>query len=173
VNVFEHNAAQLEKLRERVYETLKHRSEGPEGIAAWQNATRAFHAAYDELAFPGGLEREFVLLEKGEPEAIEMAVRFLEANPWYFRSGYHKENILKLLRRYPLSEDQCERLRKVILDRVRGRPVREMRAYARLAPKVSSLEFEVEMRNIAEDSNRHAARHAKWVLECMKVQRPA
>ena len=62
-----------------------------------------------------------------------MAIKFLEANPWYFRSGYHKADILKMLRKHALSDDQCARMRKVVLERVRGRPVREMRAYARFA----------------------------------------
>jgi hypothetical protein len=97
-----------------------------------------------------------------------MAIQFLEANPWYFRSGYHKANILKMLRKHPLSDDQFARMRKVVLERVGGRPVREMRAYVRFAPKVSTPEFEAEIVNIAENANREAARHAQWVLDCLK-----
>jgi len=62
-------------------------------------------------------------------------------------------------------------MRKVILERVRDRPVREMRGHARFAPKVSTPEFEAEMTNIAENANRHAARHAQWVIDCLKSAR--
>lgn len=168
MNVFESSAAELEKLNERVKETFRRRSENPERMAAWKEATTAFHASYDRLAFPGGLSNEFERLERGEPEAIEMAVQFLESDPWYFRSGYHKAEILKLLKRLPLTDEQCARLRKLILDRVRGRPVREVRAYGRLAPRVTDPQFEAEMRNIAENSNRLAVRQARHVLDCLK-----
>jgi hypothetical protein len=128
MNVFEANAAELEKLRERVDEMFRERSKSPEHTAAWQEAARAFHTVCDKLAFPGGLSREFEQLRVGDLTAIEMAIRFLEANPWFFRSGYYKADILKLLRKHPLSDEQCARMRNVILERVRDRPVREMRA---------------------------------------------
>jgi len=168
MNAFETKAAELEKLRERVDATFRRRSEDSEHTAAWQDAARAFHAAYDKLAFPGGLNREFELLRVGDITAIEMAIQFLEANPWYFRSGYHKADILKMLRKHLLSDDQSARMRNLILERVRGRPVRETRAYARFAPKVSTPQFESEIMNIAENADRHASRHAQWVLDCLK-----
>jgi hypothetical protein len=164
MNIFEANAAELERLRERVLETVRRRSESSRQRASWEEACRAFFAAYDKLAFPGGLNREIELLRAGDPDAIEMAVRFIEANPWYFRSGYHKADVLKLLKKLPLSDDQCARLRQAILERVRGRPLREMRAYGRLALKISSPEFEMELANIAKNANRQAARHAQLIL---------
>jgi hypothetical protein len=171
MNVFETNAAELEKLRERVHEMFRERSKSLEHTAAWREAARAFHAAYDKLAFPGGISREFELLRVGDVTAIEMAIRFLEANPWFFRSGYHKADILKMLSKHPLSDEQCLRVRKLILERLRDRPVREMRAYARFAPRVSTPQFEAEITSIAENANRHAARHAQWVLDCLKSAR--
>jgi hypothetical protein len=135
MSVFQTNAAELERLRERVHKMSRERGESPQKMAAWQEAARDFHASYDKLAFPGGLSREFELLRTGDAAAIEMAIRFLEANPWYFRSGYYKADILKMLRKLPLSEDQCDRMRKLILERVRGRPVREVRAYTRFDRK--------------------------------------
>ncbi len=169
MNVFESRAAELERLNERLLELSRHRRESPEATAAWREAARAFHANYDRLAFPGGLAREFERLRNGDPEAIELAVRYLEANPWYFRSGYHKAEMLKFLKRNPLSEGQCARLRKVILDRVRGNPVREMRAYCRLAPRVADEQFEAELLAINQKSNCHAARGAGWVLEYLRA----
>ena len=173
MNIFVVNATELEKLHDRVHETARHRGEGPQQKASWQEACRSFFASYDKLAFPGGLSQEFDLLRVGDPSAIEMAVQFLEANPWYFRSGYHKADVLRLLKRLPLSEDQCARLRKVIVERVRGRPVREMRAYGRLAPKISTPEFEAELASIAQDANHCAARHAQLILEYLKQSKAA
>ncbi len=163
-NVFESSAAQLEKLRQRVYEAGR-RSKGAERVAARLKASADFFAAYDRPAFPGpGLAREFELLAKGDVEAIELAVRFLEANPWYFRSGYHKENIARLLRKQMLSDGQLERLRKVILQRVQGPALREMRAYGRLASKLNTPEFEAELKNLANISDHRTIRNAQMIL---------
>ncbi|HET9365447.1 MAG TPA: hypothetical protein VFP71_10615 [Candidatus Angelobacter sp.] len=137
-------------------------------MAAWQEAARAFHESYDKLAFPGGLSREFELLRIGDAGAIEMAIQFLEANPWYFRSGYYKADIFKMLGKHSLNDDQCDRMRKLILERVRGLPVREMRAYARFAVKISAPQFEAELIDIAGNADRHAARHAQLVLTVLK-----
>ena len=101
-------------------------------------ALHYFHANYDRLAFPGGLARELERLRNGDIEAIELAVRYLEAQTFVViphPARHHKAEILKFLKRHPLTQEQCARLRRVILDRVRGRPVREMRAYGRLAPR--------------------------------------
>src|SRR5579871_4262691 len=107
MNVFESNAAELEKLNQRVLDLSRRRRESPETTAAWREAAQTFHVNYDRLAFPGGLAREFERLRNGEPEAIELAVQYLEANPWYFRSGYHKAEILKFLKRHSLTQEQC------------------------------------------------------------------
>src|SRR5438477_5860733 len=116
MNVFEANAAKLEKLRETVHQMSRERNKSPEHAAAWREAARAFHAEYDKLAFPGGISREFELLEVGDVTAVEMAIQFLEANPWFFRSGYHKADILKMLRKHPLTDEQCLRMRKIIIE---------------------------------------------------------
>ena len=168
MNVFESSAAELEELNKRVHELWRRRSESPDATAAWREAAQTFHANYDRLAFPGGLTRQFERLKKGDLEAIELAVRYLEVNPWYFRSGYHKADFLRLLKRQPLSDEQCARLRKVILDRVRGRPVREMRAYGHLAPRISSPQFEAELTAIKENSDRQASNNAAFILEFVR-----
>src|SRR6266542_4689801 len=52
MNIFEHNAAELVKLHDKVHETWRHRGESPQRKAAWGKAIHRFHAGYDELAFP-------------------------------------------------------------------------------------------------------------------------
>jgi hypothetical protein len=43
-------------------------------------------------------------------------------------------------------------MRMLILAHVQGRPVREMRASGRLAPRVNNPQFEAELTNIADDA---------------------
>ncbi len=74
------------------------------------------------------------------PEAIEDGILFLEVSPLYFRSGYHKATVARVLKAAPLDEPQKERLRRVILDAVSsGGP--EFREYARLAIRVADADF--------------------------------
>jgi hypothetical protein len=168
MGVFEANAAELERLHDEVKHAYLLRSQSAAHMLAWEKACRAFHTSYDALAFPGGLAREFSLLAAGDETAIEMAVRFLEANPRYFRSGYHKEDILRLLRKAPLADGQLSRLRELVLERIRGRPVREVRAFCRLAPKIANKEFAEELVRIASTGNRVAVRQAQWAIQCIK-----
>jgi hypothetical protein len=140
-NVFESNAAKLKDLHEAIHTALARRSESPARRAVWEDACRRFHAEYASLAFPGGLARAFSQLEAGDPTAIAMAVRFLEADLYFFRSGYHKEDFIKHLCKNPLSEDQKKRLREVILARIRGRDPRNFAPTAVLRASSRSLRF--------------------------------
>jgi hypothetical protein len=97
-----------------------------------------------------------------------MAVRFLEADPYFFRSGYHKEHFIKHLCRKPLSEDQQKRLQQVILARIRGRDTREFRAYCRLARVVTDPAFQKQVAEMAGPSNGTVPRHAQRVIDYLK-----
>ena len=51
----------------------------------------------------------------GDQAAVEAGLRYLEADPWRFRSGYVKQRILSCLRRYELNTRQRGRLSDVLL----------------------------------------------------------
>jgi hypothetical protein len=65
------------------------------------------------LAFPGGLDGAYERIVSGDPEAMETAICFLELRPYYFRSGYMFEDILRKCKRAPLSPEQASRLETV------------------------------------------------------------
>lgn len=54
-------------------------------------------------------------VRRGEHDAIEQAVVFLEADPWYHGSGYEKEKLYRLLARHELAPDQQTRMDAVVL----------------------------------------------------------
>ena len=54
-------------------------------------------------------------LQVDDPAAIEGTIRYLEADPWEFRSGYLKGRLLHHLANRPLDEHQRRRLRPVLL----------------------------------------------------------
>jgi hypothetical protein len=107
-------------------------------------------------------------LKDHDPGAIESAVAFLEVDPFFFRSGYIKEDLLEHLRWAPLDQDQKRRLQQVILARIRDpKTRREFRRYCRLAPFITEIEFEKEITRLAGPSGAKPKR-AQWVLEHLR-----
>jgi hypothetical protein len=162
-NHIEANAAELRSLHSAIRIAFAQRSESAAHNQEWRAACRRFHEAYDRLAFPGGLDRGMSLLTEGDPAAIEESIRFLEVDPWFFRSGYIKAEIIRHLRRAALSPAQVGRLRQVILARIAGRDTREFRWYCRLARVVSDPDFRREVDQLSHSPAEPIARRARWV----------
>jgi hypothetical protein len=166
---FQSNAEHLRALQTAVHEAVKTRDKSAEHRKAWQDASATFLASYDRLAFPGGLDKQMMRLKEGNGEAVEMAVQFLEDNPVFFRAGYIKENVIRLLKRVVLTKEQEGRLREVVLDRIRGEDRREFRRYCHLAAHLCNGELRSKVAALAESTDSRTRRHAKWVLEALKT----
>jgi len=138
-NIFKTNAAKLCELQEAIKSTYNKRSQ----------STRQFQAS----------------LKSQDPKAIEETIRFLEADPLFFRSGYIKADFIRFLCKSQFREDQLDRLRHVILSRIQGPDTREFRSYCRLARVVSSFAFQEQVAMLSTSPDRQAARHAQWVLQ--------
>jgi hypothetical protein len=156
-------AAELRAMYEDIRRAFRSRDAGPAACREWADACRRFHAAYDCLAFPGGLCHGMTSLAGGDPAAVEAAVRFLEADPWFFRSGYIKADVIRWLTRASLSSSQAARLRRVVLARVSGRDAREFRWYCRLARRVADASLREAIRRLADSGPGPVARRAGWV----------
>lgn len=168
-NLFETNAAKLRALHDAIHETWLHRNADEMSHKAWKLACHDFHTSFDSLAFPGGLGRAMSLLIKNNPDIIEQVVCFLEADPFFFRSGYLKADMIKHLRSSPLNEDQRKRLQKVILARIYEKARREFRWYCHLAKAVTDSEFERQITElVAESTPELISRQARWVLDRIK-----
>ena len=166
-SLFQSNAERLRALHAAIDETAKSRDKSTEHRKAWQTACDAMHASYDSLAFPGGLNSQLTRLKDGNGEAVEMAVQFLQYNPEFFRSGYIKEEVIRLLRRVVLTKDQEARLRQVVLDRIQGEDRREFRRYCRLAAHLCNDELRSKVAALAKSRDRRIRRHANWVLDAL------
>jgi hypothetical protein len=100
-------------------------------------------------------------------DAIEDAISFLEANPWYFRSGYNKAAVASKLKSVSLTAPQRIRLQQVILAATESRAGREFREYARLAVRVTDADFMDQVRRRIAVSNGWAkARLLRVLLLC-------
>ena len=137
---------------ERIGRTFRQRSESKEAWQAWKDATSEWH----QQRYPTDrlwTDTFLRLLRTSDRAAIEDAVLYLEVDPWYFRSGYLKERLIRGLKAASLSEKDRLRLRHVVWNVVRGRNRRELRRYCSLALRVLTPEFEhaLDRASVRED----------------------
>jgi hypothetical protein len=136
---------------------------GREALALWYKAADRFHAAIRD-AYPPGFWTEIQRLRGGDLGGLETAVAFLEADPWFFRSGYVKEMLIWLVRRVELPREYAARLEKVVLAVVDGRDRREFRNFCRLARKVDTPELRGQLLHRLKNEDPRVRRHAAGVL---------
>jgi hypothetical protein len=164
-SVFDSNAEKIRELSSKIRETFVVRDKGPDERRAWEEAAREFRERYDDLAFPQGLNHQRMRLKEQDPNAIEMAIQFLEADPWFHRSGYIKEEITRRLKRAPLSGKQISILNSGILSMVDREDRREFRSFCRLARAIQTPELIVDVSNRMVSPEEGISRRAKMMLE--------
>jgi hypothetical protein len=165
-------AAEAEAARRALHATAAARDRNrPETYDAWHDAVVAFRAAI-AAAYPAGfwdsMGRRYERLAHGEPDAIEMAVFFLESDPWFDRSGYVKEALLKRLKRLPLTPRIAARLHRVLLAAVDGRDRREFRRYCWLARSLVTPDLTRALRERLTSADAGVRRRAEWMLAAVE-----
>jgi len=167
-DVFQRNAAELRRLYQRIKDEAARQPAGP----GYHAACAEFHQRYDALAFPGGWRAAQEKLRRGDAETVETAIRFLESDPYFHRSGYMKEKIIPRLKHVALTREQRDRLGRLIIESVETPWRREYRQYARLAGvlQLPTIARAMEQRtHCPRDLTRRRALH---VLEIMAMRRP-
>jgi hypothetical protein len=110
------NAAEIVRLHKRIHETVKERSTSDAGRLAWKQACADFHQRFSQLAFPGGYGEALEKFRSRDTSVVEPALCFLEMRPYFFRSGYMFNTLLRRMKHIPLMPHQRARL-----DAVRAR----------------------------------------------------
>ena len=149
----------------RVHETAAERDR-PGGMERWHAALHDLDQAM-RLLYPPSFSDDVVRLRKGDLAAVETAIRFLEADPYAFGTGYAKEDILRRLRRLDLSPKQRSRLVSVILRRVDQGDRREFRQYCLLAPAVIDDTLRSGLHHRLRSGESGRVRRALWVLDAL------
>jgi hypothetical protein len=121
----EANAAEVVRLNQRIKETSAARDKSPKARDEWEQACAAFHGRYDELAFPGGYAGALDRLAAGDPQTMEAAICFLELRPYFFRSGYMFDELIRKAKHAPLSLEQRARLQYVVERRAAWRELKQ------------------------------------------------
>lgn len=108
------NAAEVTRLHRRIHETVRHRGSSSQQKEEWSRACAEFHSRFDQLAFPGGYDEAPGRLLVGDQPTVEAALCFLEIRPYFFRSGYMYQELLRKIKRAPLTPVQQGRLDQVV-----------------------------------------------------------
>jgi hypothetical protein len=115
--------------------------------------------------YPPRFRRDVERLSNRDPSGLGSAVKFLEADPWFFRSGYAKAEIIKLINRVDIPEQYASRLRRVALQIIDKGDRREFRSYCRLAHKVYNEELREALLLKMRDKDPGVKRRARWMFE--------
>lgn len=118
-------------------------------------------------ALPPDFGDAYEQIKAGDPTGAERMIEFLEADPYFFRSGYLKADAAQYLKRVPLTPKQRARLRQVILARVADPDRREFRRYCHLAAAVADPDFRDRLAALAQSPAPGVRRRAGWVLDAL------
>ncbi len=89
---------------------------------------------------------------------------FLSVDPVYFRSGYEKERLLKVVKMLDLTEHEKAVLRQTIQRRIRNGALREFRRFCQLIPKIQSDDFTANLKTDAGSTDVNVRRRATFAL---------
>lgn len=136
-------AAAIEALHSAVHHAYKARDGATHANKAWSEAAASFRSAVE--AFYAPYEEVLAGVRAGRTEEIEQATRFLVADPWCFRSGYLKEEMMHALANTPLPHHVIQPLRQVVLHRIADPQPRLLRYAAQLAANLWDEDFETQI----------------------------
>jgi hypothetical protein len=145
------------------------------GSAATIKSTAAYAAALDQYRratqemYPPELWRNLERLRRGDHEAVDEAILFLEADPWCDRSGYLKQTMARYLRHVPLTETQEVRIQLAIIGALKAGGRTEFREYCRLARAVDSPSFRSQLAWLRDDRlrGRGVRQRSGWMLDAI------
>lgn len=150
-----------------IYTTFVCRNQGPKAWKAWEDATSAWHA--QRYPTERLWEDQFLAdLRTSARQAIDEAILYLEVDPWYFRSGYLKERLIRGLKAADLTERDRRRLRNVIWNVAGGRNRREFRDYCSLAAVVGDDGLIQLLEDVSPERDRDAKGKFGYLLRYLQ-----
>lgn len=152
----------LNELHDRIHATFKVRGHSEAHTQSWTKACSAFHCFRSEVdAILAKVSHTTVAEDK---QTRTFVFDFLSVDPVYFRSGYQKERLLKLVKVLDLTEQEKAVLRQTIQRRIRNGALREFRRFCQLIPKIQSDDFILDLKMGAGSTDEAIRRRAVFAL---------
>lgn len=169
-------AAELESLKAALDRANDRRDGSKSADAVWRDAAAAFRLAVK--AFYEPYDKVLAGVRDGRLDAIEAATEFLVEDPWCFRSGYLKAELMHALANAELPVQVTAPLRKVVLRRITDPQPRLLRYASQLAANLWNDELEADIlrfQAVGSGSERRAAERvmagARQRLQSLRRQR--
>lgn len=147
----------------------RHNPQSPAMIIFRAAADRCRHAVHE--SFPTGFWEDVELLKRRDPAGLRTTLPFLDADPWFFRSGYAKARLVRYLKNVELTHDQAALLREILVQVVESRDREKFEDYCKLARKVDSPSLRLELQRCLESDRLDVKRRAEWMLAILDSKR--
>ena len=118
-------------------------------------------------AYPGAFWEDVQKLRAGDASGLESVIRFLEADPFFFGTGYEKVYLSRYIKPPMLTPSDIARLQNVVLHMVETRHGSDFGAYKRLAKKVDDAFLREQLTRRLSSGDADTQRRARWVLEAL------
>ena len=153
---FAARVAELNRLHKLAHELsdLRLRTGKAEDITCWENSVRAWKEfsgfGYPETKFYFFENQTFLAaLSAGDAEVKESAIKYLEFDPYYYRSGYIKSKLLVRLKHIKLTASEIKRLQKVVCNAILSPlPKSAFKYYAGLLKNIGIPEFHLQLEKL-------------------------
>lgn len=154
--------ADLNVLHKNLHETAKHRGESPHQKEQWKRAAKAFRTFHSpvfdlvEQCLKNGLE--------SDPKLREFTFDYIDQDPYFYRSGYRMESLLKCVKKLTLSDSEKASIQCLILSRIETRALRNFRQICRLIHMVENEGFHAQVTARTKLSDPQVKRRAAFAL---------
>ncbi|WP_083095864.1 hypothetical protein [Pseudophaeobacter leonis] len=158
----------LNELHERIHATLEVRDRSEANRRAWKDACSKFQGFQSDVnKYLDKVSAETVSQDK---QIRQFVFDFLSLDPIFYRSGYEKERILRVLKKFDLTDHEKTVLRQTILRRIRNGALREFRRFCQFIPQVQTENFINELQAAARSTDENIKRRAVFALEYVVAQ---
>ena len=107
---------EIRKLHNAIHDSFKRKDRSDYERNIWKDACVQFHSKYSALCFLNGFANIKDRLMSGIHDDMEYAVDFVEIRPYFFRSGYMYQYLLRHLKNAPLPESLKIRYERVLAE---------------------------------------------------------
>jgi O-succinylbenzoic acid--CoA ligase len=141
---------------------------------AEHSAASGWSAEMYNAMYPPSFLEAIAAVKAGDRSSLEAVLRFLEADPWCFGSGYVKADVIPPICRFQLDDAEVVRLRSVVLAFVDcPKPRRELRSYVNLARRVANPDLRSSLQERLQSADPFVRYNAQAVLDGLDRDQPA
>lgn len=127
-------------------------------------AERARYRRARDRLFTPAFDHAVTCLRNRDTSGIEYVIAFMEADPWFFHSGYLKQKFARYLRGVQITAPQRDRLRAAVLGAFKKGRREDLKEYVSLARKLDGPSFREGLRQLVDGADEGTSERAARAL---------